>query len=81
LSCPGIVTLALELPLASAAIGAELEQRGILVNFRSPHLLARNWLQVSLLGDPPADALDTLRAALQALGVGRPTVAPVLQTA
>ncbi|MBS0662832.1 MAG: GNAT family N-acetyltransferase [Verrucomicrobia bacterium] len=81
LACPGILTLALELPLSSAAIGAELEQRGILLNFRSPHLLARNWLQVSLLGDPPPAALGALRAALHALGVGRPAVAPALQTA
>jgi aspartate aminotransferase-like enzyme/GNAT superfamily N-acetyltransferase len=55
---PGVVTLALEGGLTSAQLGAEMEQRGFALNFRSAHLLARNWIQVALLGDPARAELE-----------------------
>jgi aspartate aminotransferase-like enzyme len=81
LACPGLITLVLDRDLAVAAVGEELEKRGFLLSFRSSHLLARNWLQISLLGDPPRAALESLLPAFHALGVGRPAVAAELQPA
>jgi aspartate aminotransferase-like enzyme len=74
LACPGIITLVLDGDLAVAGIGEELEQRGWMLSFRSSHLLARNWLQISLLGDPPRAALESLLPALRSLRVSRPVV-------
>lgn len=69
LACPGIITLELDDDFAAEAIGTALEQRGFLLSFRSRHLLERNWLQISLLGDPARSSLEALLAALRALGV------------
>jgi len=70
-ACPGIVTLALEEGLTAGAVGTELEQRGFLLNFRSRHMLARNWIQVSLLGDPPRAWLQSLLPVLRSMRVCR----------
>lgn len=70
-ACPGVVTIALEEPDAAATLGAELEARGIWLNFRSSHLRSRNWIQISLLGDPPRDALEHLLHALRTAGSRR----------
>jgi aspartate aminotransferase-like enzyme len=67
LACPAIVTLALDESLPVAALGTELEQRGFLLNFRSRHMLARNWIQVSLLGDPPRAGLERLLSTLRSV--------------
>jgi aspartate aminotransferase-like enzyme len=64
-ACPGIVTLALGDDQAVAAFGSELEQRGFLLHFRSHHLRARNWIQISLLGDPPREGLENLLSILR----------------
>ena len=74
---PGIVTLELEEGLTAGAVGHELEQRGFLLSFRSRHLLARNWIQVSLLGDPPRTCLQSLLSTLRALRICRATSAEV----
>jgi len=70
-ACPGIVTIALDEGLGAGEIGAALEQRGFLLNFRSRHMLARNWIQVSLLGDPPRAWLQSLLPVLRSLRVCR----------
>jgi aspartate aminotransferase-like enzyme/GNAT superfamily N-acetyltransferase len=57
-ACPAGITLALEQPGHAAQLGEELEQRGFALNFRSSHLLSRNWIQLSLLGDPPRAGLE-----------------------
>lgn len=62
---PGVVTLVLNGGITSAQLGEELEQRGFALNFRSSHLLARNWIQVALLGDPPREGLERLVHALR----------------
>jgi aspartate aminotransferase-like enzyme len=56
-ACPAGITLSLADTGNAAALGEELEQRGFFLNFRSSHLLARNWIQLSLLGDPPRAGL------------------------
>ncbi len=70
-ACPGIVTIALDTGLTAGEVGAALEQRGFLLNFRSRHMLARNWIQVSLLGDPPRAWLQSLLPVLRSLRVCR----------
>jgi aspartate aminotransferase-like enzyme len=67
LACPGIVTVKLAGRLGVATIGTALEQRGFLLNFRSSHLLARNWLQLSLLGDPPRLGLERFLVAFRSI--------------
>jgi hypothetical protein len=57
-ACPAGITLALEQSGHAAQLGEELEQRGFALNFRSSHLLSRNWIQLSLLGDPPRAGLE-----------------------
>ena len=46
------------------ALGEALERRGYLLNFRSQHLQARNWIQLSLLGDPERESLEHFMIAL-----------------
>ncbi|MBL9188431.1 MAG: aminotransferase class V-fold PLP-dependent enzyme [Opitutaceae bacterium] len=78
-ACPAMITFSLPDGQNAAQLGEELEQRGFALSFRSSHLLARNWIQISLLGDPPraglARLLHTLRLVL-APASGR-TVSPV----
>ncbi len=64
-ACPAGITLALEGSITAAQLGEELEQRGFALNFRSSHMLARNWIQLSLLGDPPRAALARLLHTLR----------------
>jgi aspartate aminotransferase-like enzyme/GNAT superfamily N-acetyltransferase len=57
-SCPAGITFSLGDTGSAAQLGEELEQRGFLLNFRSSHLRQRNWIQLSLLGDPPRADLE-----------------------
>jgi aspartate aminotransferase-like enzyme len=63
----GVVTLELETPGGATALGEALEQRGIWLNFRSGHLYSKNWIQVSLLGNPPRTLLRELLENLESL--------------
>jgi aspartate aminotransferase-like enzyme/GNAT superfamily N-acetyltransferase len=72
-ACPAGITLALDSSANAAQLGEELEQRGFALNFRSSHLLSRNWIQLSLLGDPPRVGLELFLHALKvAHGRGEP---------
>ena len=51
----------------AARLGEELERRGFALNFRSSHLRSRNWIQLSLLGDPPRPELERFAEALEAI--------------
>lgn len=62
---PALVTIALEPPLSSERVGAQLERQGFCISFRSSHLLARNWIQIALLGDPSRAALEGMVNALE----------------
>jgi aspartate aminotransferase-like enzyme/GNAT superfamily N-acetyltransferase len=68
-ACPAMVTFALDAGQSAAQLGEELELRGFALSFRSAHLLARNWIQIALLGDPPraglARLIHTLRLVLE----------------
>jgi aspartate aminotransferase-like enzyme/GNAT superfamily N-acetyltransferase len=64
-ACPAGITFSVEGPMTAAQLGEELEQRGFALNFRSSHMLARNWIQLSLLGDPPRAALARFLHALR----------------
>ena len=63
-ACPVGVTLALTGGEQAAALGEALERRGFSLSFRSRHLRERNWIQVSLLGDPPQYAVEQFVQAL-----------------
>ena len=57
---PGIVTLQLDEGASAAELGEELEMRGYWLNYRSQYLVARNWIQASLLGNPERASLEKL---------------------
>ena len=63
-SCDGGVTFMPTSNVAATALGEALEQRGYLLNFRSAHLKSRNWIQLSLLGDPTRASLEQFMLAL-----------------
>ncbi len=75
---PSVITVALAAPLTSVALGEELARRGFDLNFRSPHLLARNWIQLALFGDPARADLEQLLAALLASREKLSATAPVV---
>ncbi len=62
---PGATTIPLPASLSAEAIGRTLEDRGFLLSYRSPYLLARNWLQVCLMRDATPELLTPLIAALR----------------
>ena len=64
---PGVVTIALPLRLDAREIGRELELAGYLVSSRSQYLVARNWIQISLMGEACRTELTGLLEALDAL--------------
>ena len=59
---PGIVTIVMneESGLKAAELGDELEMRGFWLSYRSYYLLQRNWIQISLLGNPEREKLEKL---------------------
>ncbi len=62
---PGIVTLALDEGMSAAELGEELEIRGYWLNYRSDYLIAKNWIQASLLGNPDRASLEKLLHVLR----------------
>jgi aspartate aminotransferase-like enzyme len=56
-AAPGIVTIALPEGLAADDVAHRLEQAGYGAASRSAYLRQRNWIQVSLMADPPIDRL------------------------
>ena len=65
---PGVVTLALDEGMSAAELGEELEMRGYWLNYRSQYLVARNWIQASLLGNPDRSSLEKLVHVLHTVG-------------
>jgi aspartate aminotransferase-like enzyme len=66
---PAIVTIALPPELRVEEIGEALEADGYWLSYRSRYLLARNWLQICLMGDVRREALAALVARLETLVV------------
>jgi aspartate aminotransferase-like enzyme len=61
-AAPGVVSIALPEGLASAEVAHRLEQAGYFIAGNSEYLLQRNWIQISLMGDPPLERLvDVVR--------------------
>jgi aspartate aminotransferase-like enzyme len=77
-ACPAGITLALAEGDNAAQLGEELERRGFALNFRSSHMLSRNWIQLSLLGDPPRVGLERFLHGLKVVH-GRAESAGVFQ--
>lgn len=73
-ACPAVLTLALDRSAGSDSneLAARLEHEGYWLNAGSAHLIARNWIQISLLGDP---SRETLEGLCQALARSRPFAA------
>jgi aspartate aminotransferase-like enzyme len=59
----GVVSIALPTGLASMEVVQRLEQAGYFIAGHSEYLRRRNWIQISLMGDPPLERLaDVVRA-------------------
>ena len=76
---PIIITVQLPAAVRALEVGEALEQRGFLTSYRSGYLVARNWLQVCLMTDPPRPALAELVAHLCELAA--PGAYPAVATA
>lgn len=61
---PAIVTIPLPETLDSEEMGNSLDQAGYRLSYRSAYLLARNWIQVSLMGKHTKRELQLLLAEL-----------------
>jgi aspartate aminotransferase-like enzyme/GNAT superfamily N-acetyltransferase len=61
---PAVVTVVLPPAVSAAAIGRDLRAAGYLVSFNSEYLLARNWLQICLMGEWTAEGLEEVTALL-----------------
>jgi aspartate aminotransferase-like enzyme/GNAT superfamily N-acetyltransferase len=66
---PIIVTVALPAAIRSSDVGEALEHRGFLTSHRSGYLIARNWIQFSLMTNPPREALSDMIVHLRNLAV------------
>ncbi|MGH7995968.1 MAG: aminotransferase class V-fold PLP-dependent enzyme [Opitutaceae bacterium] len=61
---PIIVTVQVPSTVRSVEVGAALEQRGYIASHRSGYLVARNWMQFSLMTPPEKETLSSLLAHL-----------------
>jgi aspartate aminotransferase-like enzyme/GNAT superfamily N-acetyltransferase len=61
---PMMVTVQLPPAVRTSEVGAGLEQRGFLTSHRSGYLIARNWIQFSLMTHPSRESLSQLVAQL-----------------
>ncbi len=61
---PAVVTVVLPPALNAAAIGRDLRAAGYLVSFNSEYLLARNWLQICLMGEWTREGLEEVTTLL-----------------
>jgi aspartate aminotransferase-like enzyme/GNAT superfamily N-acetyltransferase len=64
-ACPAVITLVPHAGGNAWEMGERLEKEGFLLNYRSPHLRARNWLQISLMGLPRQETLGGLAGLLR----------------
>jgi aspartate aminotransferase-like enzyme len=64
---PGVITLQVPADTSSADVARALARKGIEVAWQSRYLRERNWLQIALMGEIDAAALQRLPALLSAL--------------
>lgn len=55
---PALVTIVLPGEVPSGELGPELEKSGYFLNWRSPYLVRRNWMQIALMGEYDASAVS-----------------------
>jgi aspartate aminotransferase-like enzyme len=77
-AAPGIITIALPEDIESLALADELADDGFLLSAHSGYLRQRNWIQVSLMSQPPGWRLRALVRALsrRCVNVRRPRRPP-----
>jgi aspartate aminotransferase-like enzyme len=61
---PAVTTIVLPPTVASVAVGDALARQGFLLSYLSKYLVARNWIQICLMGEYRADALPDLLTCL-----------------
>ena len=64
-AAPGIVTIALSRTVQSTEVAARLEHAGFALASNSEYLRERNWIQISLMGEPPVEQLREVVEALR----------------
>ena len=57
---PAVTTIVLPPTVSSQAVGDTLAEHGFLLSYQSRYLVARNWIQICLMGDYRTDALPDL---------------------
>ena len=62
---PAVITIALPQELASAQVGAHVQEAGYLISYNSDYLRRRNWVQICLMGECRKDKVLSLLNALQ----------------
>ena len=65
IGAPGIVTIALDPPERSLALGDALAHDGFAVSYRSAYLSERNWLQIALMGECSRPKVELLLRAVR----------------
>ena len=66
---PAVTTLVLPKAISSVSVGDALARQGFRLSYQSRYLVARNWIQICLMGDYRADALPDLLTCLAQLVV------------
>lgn len=67
---PAVTTIALPPGISSVEVGDQLTSKGFLLSYQSRYLVARNWIQICLMGEYRTDALVDLVRYLAHLLVG-----------
>jgi aspartate aminotransferase-like enzyme len=66
-AAPAVITIVLPHDVPSVEFGEKLEREGYWLSYKSRYLLARNWIQICLMGDCGSDDLGGLLNAFQRL--------------
>jgi aspartate aminotransferase-like enzyme len=64
-AAPGVVTIGLPRTVQSTEVAARLEHAGFALASNSEYLRERNWIQISLMGEPPVEQLREVVEALR----------------
>ena len=67
---PAVVTVALPKGVSSRTVGWRLKKAGLFLSYQSEYLLARNWIQICLMGELSEEKLEPLLGHLDDSGGG-----------
>jgi aspartate aminotransferase-like enzyme len=70
---PHVITIALPEEVVAADVARALQSAGFLIAHASPYLAARNWIQISTMGEVSRDALAVCVRELVRMGSGSAT--------